>query len=50
MLQTRIKVLCILAHDDNVDIVKTGFDSRQILDGSETSIEIESFPQGHIDA
>src|SRR2546422_303225 len=49
MLQARIEILGVLTHDDNVDIVKTGFDSRQVLDGSEIGIEIQSLSQSHVD-
>ena len=50
VLQTRVEILGVLAHDDQVHAGEAARHARQVPHGSEVRVEIERLPQADVDA
>src|SRR6202171_3241966 len=50
MLQSVIEIFRIFSHDNNIDVLKACFNSRQILDWPQVGEKLETFSQCHVNA
>jgi hypothetical protein len=49
MLEAGIQIFSVLAHDDEVDRLKSGRDARQIPDRSQICVQVERFAKPDVD-
>ena len=49
VLEAAVEVLGVLADDDEVHVLETALDRRQVLDGPQVRVEVERLAQAHVD-
>ena len=50
MLEARVEILGVLAHDDQIDVLEAARHAGQVLDRPQVGVEIERLAQPDVDA